>query len=94
MPTVPMPHERIVLGCAGEALLHASRGTASSHENGLAAGVGSLNEPSGGFTDFAGYGSATNVVQIFIKPFSCWPARSSAGGTSNGFVRDTKPSAN
>jgi hypothetical protein len=43
----------------------------------------------GGFTDFADCGSATSAAQKFIKPFSCWPARSSVDGTSNGFVRDT-----
>jgi hypothetical protein len=54
---------------AGEALLHASRDTLSSHANGLAAGVGSSSEPLGGFTDFAGCGFATSAAQIFIRPF-------------------------
>jgi hypothetical protein len=85
-----MHHERTAPGCADEALLHASRDTASSHANGLVVGVGSSNEPLGGFTDFADCEFATNAAQIFIKPFSCWPARSSAGGTLNGIVRDTK----
>jgi hypothetical protein len=65
-----MHHERTVRGCAGEALLHASRDTASSHANGLAAGVGSSNEPSGGFIDFADCESATNAARTFIRPFS------------------------
>lgn len=67
----------------------ASRDTAWSHANGLAAGVGTSNEPSGGFTDFADCRSATSAARTFIRPFSCWPARSSTGGTSTGIVRDT-----
>jgi hypothetical protein len=89
-PTVPMHHERTGPGCASEALLLALRDTASSQANGLAAGVGWSSEPLGGFTDFAGCESATSAAQIFIKPFFCWPAHSSAGGTLNGIVRDTK----
>jgi len=85
-----MHRERTVPGCAGEALLHASQDMASSHANGLAAGVGLSNEPLGGFTDFAGCESATTAARTFIKPFSCWPARSSAGGMLKGIVRDTK----
>jgi hypothetical protein len=89
-PTVPMHHERTGPGCAGEGLLLALRDTASSHVKGLAAGVGWSSEPLVGFTDSAGCESATSAAQIFIKPVFCWPARSSAGGTLNGIVRDTK----
>lgn len=89
MPTVPMHHERAVHGCVSEALPHASRVTASSHVKGLAAGVRLSNEPSDDFTDFADCGSGTSAAQILIRPFSCWPPRSSAGGTLNGIVRDT-----
>jgi hypothetical protein len=74
MPTAPMRHEHIVSGRASEVLPRALHVTASSHANSLAAGVGSSNEPLVGFIDFADCGSAT----------------SAAGGTLNGYVRDTK----
>ena len=44
-----MHHERTVNGCAGVALLLASRDTTPSHANGLAASVGASNEPSSEF---------------------------------------------
>jgi hypothetical protein len=71
-------------------LLHESRGAASSHVNGLVGGVGLSNELLDGSTDFADCGYDTSAAQMFIKPFSCWPVRSSAGGTLNDFVRDIK----
>lgn len=69
--TLPMHHKHTVPGCVGEAFLHASQGTASSHANDLAAGVGSSNGPLGGFTDFADCGSAMSAAQTLIKPFFC-----------------------
>jgi hypothetical protein len=76
-----MRHERTAPGCVGEASPHASRGTASNRVNGLAAGVGWLNEPLAGCIDFAGCESATSAAQTFIKPFFRSPARSFVGGT-------------
>jgi hypothetical protein len=90
VPTVPMHRGHTVRGCVSKALPHASRGIAASRVNGMAAGVGLSNEPLDGFTDFADFGSAMSAAQTFIRPFSCWSARSSAGGTLNGVIRDTK----
>ena len=57
---------------------------------GLADGDGSLSEPLGGSTDFAGCASA-----VSDEPTSTWrssrrPALSSAGDMSNGFIRRSK----
>lgn len=91
MPTVLTRREHIVPGCDGEALLHVSHGTALNRVNGLAAGVGWLNAPLAGFIAFVDYASATSAEQTSTRHSCHWRALSSAGGTSKGFVRDSKP---
>lgn len=74
----------IALGCAAGALLHVSPSMAWSLANGLAVGVGSVNERLVGFIDFAGCGSATSAAPTFIRPSFRSHARSSVGGSLNG----------
>jgi hypothetical protein len=62
-----------------------------SHAKGLADGDGSSSEPLDGFTDFADCTSAMSDEQTFTRRSSRSSTPSSAGGTSKGFVRRSKP---